>query len=282
MVLPLWARALERAGRAARIAQRADAVLREELLLAFLPPEHRDDYTLRSYSSLRAYLPGGTTFEAGLFDWELDLLAHPAIPRRGKVLLAGAGGGRELRALVERGYSVFGFEPADTLLEGAQAVAEEGPRALCVRGRFADLPLAVRGQGPLAAAPAPFDLIYFGWGSFTHVTRAQEQLEVLQAASALGPRAPLVLSFWIRGQPLDSKTDRFRSRVRWLLARLGGTDPDPGVVVHDECGFAYCFQRSELESLAERAGYRVALLSEEHFAHALLLPQALTGEGASG
>lgn len=278
MVLPLWARVLERAGRAARVVQRADAVVREELLLAFLSPHHRDEYTFRSYSSLRAYLPGGATFEGGLFDWELALLEHPVVPRSGKVLLAGAGGGRELRALIERGYSVFGFEPAEALLKGARAVAEEGRRATCVQGRFADLHLAVRGQGPLAGAPAPFDLIYFGWGSFTHVTRAQEQLEVLQAALALGPRAPLILSFWVRQQPLDSKRDRFRRGVRRLLARLGGAEPDPGLVVHDECGFAYLFERSQLETLAARAGYRVALFAEEDFAHAVLSPQALIGE----
>lgn len=276
MVLPRWSRVLERLSRAAHLTHQAEQVVTSELLLGFLPEEQRSEFTFLAYSKMSSYLPGGETFEAGLAPWELRLLEHPDVPRSGSVLLAGAGGGRELGALAARGYRVYAFEPTVALLEGARAVASRSGGSACVRGSYADMPLALERRGPLAAAPAPFDLVYFGWGSFTHVTRPSEHLAILSAARALGPKAPLLLSFWLRRPVVDSRTERFRQGVRSALAHLGAVRPIDGVVFHHGPGFAYQFEPGELEDLAQRAGYRIVLLSDEGFPHALLVPRAAT------
>lgn len=271
MVLPLWSRVLERVGRAMHFVSRTEELLRTELLLGFLPERHRSEFTFLAYSRLTGYLPGGDAYQWGLVPWELRLLEHELVPRTGKVLLAGAGGGRELEALCDRGYSVFAFEPTRVLFEGAKSVAARFG-ATCVQGSFADLPLAVGGLGPLASAPAPFDLIYFGWGSFTHITRPEEQLAALVAARALGPTAPLVVSFWLRWPTVDSRSQRFRKVLRAVLMRAGAVEPPEGLTFQTSSGFAYLFDRQEFETLARRAGYRVELLSDADFPHALLLP----------
>lgn len=272
MALPLWVRVLDGVGRFTYAVERAEELIRGELLLAFLAEHQRSEFTFVAYSKFKSYLPGGDAFERGLSSWESQLLQHPDVPRQGKVLLGGAGGGRELQALGKMGYSVFAFEPVEPLFRGAKQVASCFPDSDCVRASFADLALAARGLGPLAAAPAPFDLIYFGWGSFTHLTRFEEQLETLRSARRLAPQAPVVLSFWLYRAPPSSRAERLRQRLRGALRWAGVEPPPPGLVFHPGPGFGYRFTRDEIEALAERAGYRIALFSEETFPHALLLP----------
>jgi SAM-dependent methyltransferase len=281
MTLPVWARALELSGRAAHYAHALEELVREELLLALLPARHRSEFTLLAYSRLSVYLPGGETFQWGLVPWERRVLEHPALPRKGRVLLAGAGGGRELQALAERGFSVFAFEPTDALLKGAQQVAAKCGDSRCVKASYLDLVSAVSGSGPLASIPTPVDLVYFGWGSFTHLTKTDEQLATLQAARLLAPRAPLVLSFWVRWTPTDSRSERLRQRLRSTLARAASVKNPPGLTFHSRSGFGYCFERSEFEALVERAGYRVLSFIEEEFPHAVLTPLPDDGAGAA-
>ena len=282
MALPLWCRVLQQTGRAVNWVAQAERIVRTEALLAFLAERHRNELTVHTYSQLHAYLPGGQIYEMGLAPWESALLEHPVLPRRGRVLLGAAGGGRELRALAERGYEVYAFEPSDVLREGAERVASEFAGSRCVSGAYADLARAVRGLGPLAAAPAPFDLVYFGWGSFTHVLGHLERAAVLAAARTMAPTAPLVLSFWVRWPAFGSRTERARSLVRRMFTRVGGAAPPPGLDFDDRAGFGHCFERRELETLAQGAGYAVELFDESGFPHAILVPTSSSAAGSEG
>ena len=175
--LPLWARALRGIDRLAWYAYHAHEITRDELLFALLEPELRADATVAAYSDMRTYLPGGTTFENGLFGWEESLLEQPSLPRAGRVLLAAAGGGRELKALLARGFGVTAFEPNPVLFEGASSVAAAAKDARVLRATYADLVAAATHEGPLASlAQESFDFVLFGWGSFTHLTERDAQL----------------------------------------------------------------------------------------------------------
>lgn len=276
--LPVWAKLLRRVDRLAWYAYHAHEILRDETLFAWLPPALRAQLTVLSYSDMATYLPGGATYEAGLFAWEKRLLSHPLVPRRGRVLLAAAGGGRELRALCEAGYEVVGFEPNPLLLRGARATAERFAGAEVLEATYLDLVRAAeRGEGPLASlCEQSFDWVLFGWGSFTHVTERAEQQAVLLAARSLVPTGPLLVSFFMqKGAPeVPSRSRRLREAVRSVYGALGAPGAPPsGLGYEYGGGFVYHFGEGEIAALAHEAGYDVALLDAAAFPHAVLLPR---------
>lgn len=277
MTIPLWVRALRHGDQLAWNAYRSYQILRDELLFAWLDPGQRDAFTEFSYRSRDEYLPGGAHFERGLFAWEERLLDHPAVPRSGHVLLGAAGGGRELRALAHRGFTVTAFEPNPVLVEGAREVGQISG-AVVLEGSYSDLCAAVaQQQGPLQALPArsPFDLVVLGWGSITHVLETADQLALLQAARRLAPAAPLVLSFFLRPENDGLvRAAKLRAALRSTFMGLGAANPPPapGLAYERGGGFVYAFSESEIRQLASQAGYSVSVLEASPFPHALLLP----------
>src|SRR6476660_2076064 len=77
----------------------------------------------------------------GLMDWERDLFDRFVTPGAA-VLVIGAGTGRDVIPLVERGCQVTGIEPASTSLEVARRLlATRGLSATLIDGFFEDVPL---------------------------------------------------------------------------------------------------------------------------------------------
>ncbi|HEY2406948.1 MAG TPA: class I SAM-dependent methyltransferase [Polyangiaceae bacterium] len=277
MPLPLWARALRRADRVAWYAYHAHEILRDELLFAWLRPEHWSELTVEAYSDLATYLPGGSTFEGGLFGWEQAMLAREQIPKSGRVLLAAAGGGRELKALAERGYEVVAFEPNARLFAGASAVAAQHDGTRLLRASYRDLLGAVHGSGPLQdLARSTFHWILLGWGSFTHVTDPEDRRTILRSLRTLCPGAPIALSFFLR-RPSDSvksRSDRLRAVLRAGMHRLGGSaEREPGLGYEFSGGFVHSFTKDEFDDLAESTGYRLLVWDDTAFPYAILAPR---------
>jgi hypothetical protein len=261
-----------------RAALRLERLTRELLSAvawACTRPARRDAITRAVFLSQPTYLPGGSTFERGLFPYEEGALARPEFPRSGRILLGGAGGGRELRALVERGYAVRAFEPAGRLAEACAEVARVRGDALCLQGSYQDLVHAARHRaGPLAGllAGAPYDAVILGWGSLSNVTEAAEVEDVLKAARQLAPAGPLLTNFYPPGAS-PGRAERLGAHLARGLARLGapGSRP-PGGHFHPRGGFIVTYTREELLRIAARHGYRAAASSAGSPAWVLLLP----------
>lgn len=250
--------------------------VRDEMLLAFVPLDQRDAITAASYARAVEYLPAGQIFEQGLFSWEKALLARPGMPTHGRVLLPGAGGGRELKAFVERGYEVFAFEPAARLCAACREIVGDrgGPVA---QAAYADLlRLARDGSGPLSGFDGPFDLVWLGWGSFTHVTVAEDHAAILASIRSLAPVAPLVLSFYLHPPvpPPQGRLMRLRRTLRRALRDLGGAGESWSVEYWANVGFTYTFSEAELRALFHAAGYSIAVFEADPYPHALLLPSS--------
>ncbi len=270
--LPRWIGAVEAIDRAAWYAYRTTEIVRDELLRAYVDEDLRGDVTARAYARQSGYLPGGERFEEGLFAWEARALSGPRFPASGRVLLAAAGGGRELRALLDRGHTVTAFEPSAFLRVGAEAVAR-GREARVLEGAYCDLPAAVDGRGPLASLrDERFDAVVLGWGSLTHLTRPAEHRETLEAVRALAPRAPLLLSFFLRKDRERGRSVAARRALRRVLGVLGGRAAPDGVGYEQGGGFVYWFTALEVHELAMAAGYRVETLELASFPHAILVP----------
>lgn len=277
--LPVWVKLLRRIDRFAWYAYHAHEIVRDEVLFAWLRPELRGELTLLAYSDMATYLPGGATYQGGLFPWERQLLSHSLIPKGGRVLLGAAGGGRELLALAEAGYEVVAFEPNPTLLGGARATAERFPGTRVVSAAYGDLvQAATAGSGPLAdLVKSHFDWVLLGWGSFTHVTEPADQLALLRALRALVPNGPVAFSFFLRkaGAEVPSRSQRLRDGARAALRRLGTNEPPPpGLGYEFGGGFVYNFTEADIGALAHASGYEVAHFDASAFPYAILRPIA--------
>lgn len=276
---PAWARLLYRASRSLSSLNRAQEIVRDELLFGYLRPEARSELTLSVYAKTHGYLEGGEIFAQGLFPWEAAMLDHQRVPRAGRVLLGAAGGGRELAGLLARGYEVTAFEPVEPFFESARRSAR-GSSAVVLKGSYADLVRRARdASGPLSPVQGPFDLCLLGWGSLSHLSSTREVAEVLAAIRSLAPRAPVLTSFWagvsIKPSRLGGAT-RLRRAARGVIASLGGKPFPRGLEFLTDVGFMLTFTEQELAEASALGGYDVALFDEADYPHALLVPTGAT------
>jgi hypothetical protein len=190
------------------------------------------------YAGERMYLDDGYN-RRGLWAWEREAL-DGWFPTEGRVAVTGAGAGREVLALVERGYDAVGYEcnadlaaAGNALLDG-RARIEPAPR-----DRFPD------GVGPV-------DGLIVGWGSYSHLFGRAARVEFLRGvAGALRPGAPVLVSFLAR----QGASGRFRvaGSVGSGLRRLRGRPPlDLGDALVP--AYAHYFTEDELRAELLEAG----------------------------
>ena len=285
--VPRWVRALLAVDQAAIRIENLREGLRDELLLAWVPPGDRAALTAALYSNQSTYLPGGHRFQSGLFPWEKRALDAAWFPRSGRALVGAAGAGREVMALVERGFEVVAFDPCAPFVDAARKVAPVD-RATIVQASYADLVDASAGLGgPLAdplVGPA-FDAVILGWGSLSHVMPASARTELLRAVRALAPHAPVLVSFALEPELAAPAASGGKGRVRDGLRRAFRALRAPGASeVGDHffpnTGFFSYLGSDELVRLAWEAGYEVRSFEEAPYPHAILVP-AGTGPTAA-
>lgn len=277
--IPVWARALLLADRAVHSTVRLAALVRTELLLAGLSTDEREAVNAAVFSAEDTYAEGGPTFSHGLFGWERAALATAPFPTEGRLLLGGAGGGRELAGLCTLGYEVVAFEPAPGLAAELAKVAARHPGARAYQGSYDDLVGAARGGGgPLAGAVGGgFDGVVLGWASLSHVTDAGARSALLEAVRTVAPGAPVLLSYLGPDDDgrANGRVERLRAPLRQGLARLAGRAPaEAGEGFVPGAGFYQRFGAEEVEALAAAAGYEVALHEREPYPHAIVVPAA--------
>jgi hypothetical protein len=240
------------------------SAFRSELMWALVPPHQRSAVTEVIYNQQPGYHPGDAAFERGLFPWEERLLQHPEVPRQGRVLVGGAGGGREAAVLEARGFQVSGFDPNRQFVPCAQKVVRSGRM---LEGSYADLVRAVDGKGQLVPllADAPFALVLLGWSSLSHLLSESERLSLFAALPRIAPGAPVIASF-LPPMPVGA----LRRRARALLARLGLPSVPEGAMFIPNGGFVVGLGEEDLRILADAGGYRLGE-REDHFA--LFLPR---------
>jgi hypothetical protein len=275
--IPWWARIVMSIDHNVRMLSHAVSIVRDETMLAFVPPDRRPSVTTAIYDRQRSYGPGGELFALGLYEWERRLIATPPFPPPpARILLGGAGGGREVVPLRDLGYEVWSFEPSPQLVAGAQREIGARGGASLVVGDYDDLVRAVRGESTRLSPVATqhYDAIILGWGSLSYVTPEAARLALLVALKTLAPNAPVILSFIPRlGSDERGRAAALRRGLRRLLPRLGGQPAsDSGELFVPWGGFASALPLDEIERLALQSGYRPAVLETEPYGHALLVP----------
>ena len=188
-----------RAIRASTLVDRAFArfdSLRSRLVMLIGGDGLFDAYNDVAYGRTPEYRADRPKFRRELFRWEEEVVERwfPTPPAR--VLVGGAGGGRELLKLAELGYAVVGFEPsaelAHTLAQDAAAAHIE-----IYLGRYETLPAVKRldDSSPVDLSDRPsFDAGIFGWYSYAHLRTEPQRVAAVRQMAALC-HGPIVISF---------------------------------------------------------------------------------------
>ncbi len=262
-----------RLGRAVDAAAAAATIVRDELALALLGDPARDDVTSAFYDASSKYAAGSPHDESGLTPFEEAAVAAHFPPPPARLLVGGAGAGRELVALAERGYAVEGYEPVARLVDEARrALAAHGASGEVWRGGHETLGEALRER----ATPS-FDAVVVGWTSWAHLLGSARRVAFLRAVREACPRGPVLLSFFGPGpdEP-GSPRERVRARVRRVVAALPGARPvEVGDALHQGRFFVHHVTPGELAREAEAAGYDVVHHADDAstYPHAVLRPR---------
>lgn len=236
---------------------------------------HAIDRGDRGALTAAIYSAGRSAGREGLFSWEHGWLTRELPPPPARVLLGGAGRGREARWLLDRGYSVIAFDPARESVTRHLAACPEAP---CLVLDYESLASAVRASregsavDPSAARvleTAPYDAALLGWGSLTHVLDERDQDALFEALAVLVPSGPILASFFMGSAP--SSRGRASQLGAWL-GRAVGASNDSRDDAHVRClthaGFAYSFELPRLEQLAHLAARTLQLHLTGSYPHA--------------
>lgn len=196
-----------------------------------------------------------------LAPWELDWLDEDLPSPPARVLVGGAGAGREVAALRAMGHFVGGLEPGPTAVERCRDVAGSG--APIARGTYEDLSAAVLDgaahEEVAGIAAERWDAVLLGWTSMMHVLDPAERVRLFVALDQLCRGGPILGTFY------PPERARSGGRLRTLgnvigraIARARGGVQDPG---EDEsfgftCGFLRVWSTAEVEAVASRIGRR--------------------------
>jgi hypothetical protein len=194
---------------------------------------------------------------SGFVPWEAQAITEH-FPAGGRILITGAGAGREVAAARDLGFAPQGYEPnADLRRAGDAAFARRGwaDRLLpCPRDAF-----------PTAARSA--DGVIIGWGSFSHVAGHGRRVAFLRAARAtLAPGAPLLVSYWslpsaVRYQRVVWAVSRAVRRLRRREATELGDILAPL--------FLHCFTPAEIHRELELASFEIVVTALEPYPHTI-------------
>jgi len=243
--------------------------LRSLLVLAFCSDAFLDEYGRLAYDRGAAYNAASTEFRTGLFEWEKEAIGRFFPPPPAKILVGGAGGGREPYALVEKGFTVVAFDPAPVLVSSMQARARRDypERLQAYRGCYEDLPF-LGGSDDASRVDlrqwAPFDAAILGWGSFTHLLTDAGRVDTLTRVGQLTD-GPILVSYHPSNQlaPPPSGWGPIAA-LRRRARRRGAAAFTPGT------GYVRFLRRDEIEAMTQEAGLELVFLD-----HAQMWPYAI-------
>jgi 2-polyprenyl-3-methyl-5-hydroxy-6-metoxy-1,4-benzoquinol methylase len=196
------------------------------------------------------FLPDEPSIRAGLETWERQFYDR-FLEGRHRVLLVGAGSGRDLLAFLRAGHTVDAVELSPhTAAIARRIVAESGfDTAIHVA--------AIEEWTP----PGRYDAIVFSWYCYSYIPARRRRIGVLAALREhLTPHGVILISYLLR----RTSTPRGMPITAWL-SRLTRSDWGPetgddmvGLMDQSLIQFEHYFTPEEIEAEAEAAGLRVA------------------------
>jgi hypothetical protein len=211
-------------------------------------------YNTLTYAADDTYNPTADIFRKELFSWEERVFREWLPPAPSRLVIGGAGGGREALILARQGYQVVAFEPAQPLVLALFRARTQALALDVYIGRYETLPIVQSAVGaiPIDLSSSPrFDAAILGWTSFSHLLTDDDRIDALRRMAALTV-GPVVLSF------LPSLSAGFGS-------------PPPQGTFSSNIGYVREMTGSEVRDFARAAGLDVLMLNEDdNWPHAVL------------
>ncbi len=191
---------------------------------------------------------------SGFFEWEKSVLDR--FFRRGsRILVAGAGGGREVLALRKAGFDAEGFDCSLPLVRASEQIFDRLGESKFVTFCEPDV---------VPPGPRIYDGLIVGWAAYTHIPTKARRVAFLQALNQRAlPNSRLLISFFARhGSPSDQVLVHWMARLCRFVLR-GRKEP---LELGDRISFArfvHSFTTDEVEDELRTAGFRVEYRGEE-------------------
>jgi hypothetical protein len=186
---------------------------------------------------------------SGFFGWEKSVLDR--FFRRGsRILVAGAGGGREVLALRKAGFDAQGFECSAPLVRASEQIFERLGESkyvtLCEPDRVPE-------------GPRIYDGLVVGWTVYTHIPTKARRVAFLQALSERAlAGTPLLISYFARRGSARDDVLVHRAARFWRFLLRGRKEP---LELGDRISYARyvrSFTRDEVEGELRAAGFESA------------------------
>jgi hypothetical protein len=224
--------------------------------LAMLDELHYETLVERTRGAAFSY-DDETWNTSGLQPWEAAIVdAH--FPAGGRVIVTGAGGGREVLALTQRGFDAVGYEPHPGLVRAGSAI-------LAAHGTEGRLRASARDVFPDAEGGA--DAVLVGWSSYMLIPGRQRRVAFLRAARArLAPGAPILVSFFVRSA---SERDYHRvAAIANVVRRVRGAElAQVGDTLRPN--FVHAFAVDEIREELAAGCFELATFHAEPYGHAV-------------
>jgi hypothetical protein len=193
----------------------------------------------------------------GLFDWE-EAAVRNHFAAGARVVVTGAGGGREVLALLEQGFDAVGYEPN-------QRFATAGADFLSRRGHQDRLRLSARDvfSGEMESC----DCVVVGWGSYMLIAGRARRVAFLRAVrQRLSEGDPILLSFFAH-----SARPRYFTVVAAVANAVRSVRRREAVELGDAIAgnFLHCFTRTEIEDELEAGGFSLVEFHLSPYGHAI-------------
>ena len=245
-------RAVESAIAAGRYAGRIGYAVHQAIWLGVLDRHARSAITDGWYSRDKTRYQNEDYNRGGLKRWE-EAVVDRYFARCKRVIVGGAGGGREAFALAQRGIAVDAFECVPRLVSTAQEV---------LRGAAA--PTRVIWAAPDDVPELGMhDGAICGWGAYMHIAGSVNRVRFLRKLRAqLEIGSPLLVSFHPRSG--DSRELRFIAALGSLVRKLRRSEEQVEVGDQMRGWYFHRFNRNDIEREFEAAGFRLDLYAEEY------------------
>jgi hypothetical protein len=261
-----WLRGYAQLGQRIDRLRSAVGLFAEGLVLTGLDADEQTDLTISIYDH-------ADQRKETLFPWELPWF-DAALPRPpARVLVGGAGLGREVLALRGLGYDVDAFEPAPHSLPQLRAAVAAGT---ALTGSYADFVRAHQGEPSSLSTLAAqrYDAILLGWTSLSHLPEVAEHHALFEACDAACPHGPILASFFYSSEasvPRGGRARAWGTRIGRVVAKARGIERAAAACSSNHflmhAGVVHVFDREELDALAHTVD-RVLELEPLPYAHA--------------